>query len=125
MILQANLEVAAMLGVARSDLFKKLLGTFIVADDQGVFHLWRQMILLGFAPQECELRLVCQDGAQMWVRLQALVVLEADEVGHLRLVLNDITKYRQRKVELLAANVELVKQFEKNDRPRDVADRKP
>ena len=95
LILKANLSTAALLGVARDELPRQSLGGFIVPADQNTFYRLRQRIMDTGERQNCELRLVQRDGAQIWVQLQATAT--PDEAGgwFLQLVLSDITESKQ------------------------------
>ena len=120
LILQANLKTTTMLGVAKKDLPSRTLSRFIFAEDQDHFYRLRQLAMASRDLQECEVRLVKQDGTQMWVRLQAQVI-DGGGMQHLGLVLTDITSYKQLQRELRAANEELARQSESRYRtPIDV-----
>ena len=111
LILQANLNTITMLGVAKKDLPRRTLSNFILAEDQDRFFRLRQLAMASRDLQECEVRLVKQDGTQMWVRLHAQVI-DAEGMQHLRLVLTDITSDKQLQRELRDANGELTRQNE-------------
>ena len=111
LILQANLKTIAMLGVARKDLPTRTLSRFIFAEDQAHFYRLRELAMASRDLQECEVRLMKQDGTQMWVRLHAQVI-DAEGMQHLRLVLTDITSDKQLQRELRDANGELTRQSE-------------
>ncbi len=78
MVLEANLTIATLLGVARSDLIKQSLTRFIVGEDQDIYYLHRRRLFDTREPQVCELRMVRKDGAQFWARIEA-VVAQSDE----------------------------------------------
>ena len=111
LILQANLNTITMLGVAKQDLPRRTLSNFILAEDQDRFFRLRQLAMASGELQECEVRLVKQDGTQIWVRLHAQVI-DAEGMQHLRLVLTDITSDKQLQRELRDANGELTRQSE-------------
>ena len=54
---EANLTIAAMLGVERSALIGKPFTHFILKEDQDIFYKHRQQLLETEEPQSCELRL--------------------------------------------------------------------
>lgn len=91
LILRANLRTAAMLGVARSDLAKRALTNFVFARDQEIFTHWLQRIHSTRESQECELRLLQRDSAELVVRLQSQAMAEGGAAGHVHLVLHDIS----------------------------------
>ena len=102
-ILQANLRTAAMLGVTREDLNRQALSNFILANDQDVFYLFCQAVMVNLEPQGCELRLKRTDCTSTWVRLQGLTA--ADEAGgrHLRVVMQDISEHKQAEAALISS----------------------
>ena len=107
LIRRANLRTAAMLGVARSDLSKRALANFVRAGDQHIFADWRQRIVSTNASQECELRLIQRDGAELWVLLQSQAIAAGRAEGQMHLVLHDITGQKQVEKELLAVSTQL------------------
>ena len=120
LILQANLKTTTMLGVARKHLPSRTFSRFIFAEDQDHFFRLRQLAMASRDLQECEVRLVKQDGTQLWVRLHAQVI-DGGGMQHLGLVLTDITSYKQLQRELRDANEEVTRQSEARYRtPIDV-----
>jgi len=100
LILQANLNSAALLGVTRGDLVRQPLTRFIVTDDQEKFYLLRRQLLATGEPQTCELRLVKQDGTFLWAHLTGTPApalspshrTDADGTPALLIVLSDVTE---------------------------------
>lgn len=90
-ILQANLTAASLLGAPRNVIVKQSIFKFILKDDQDVFYLHRKQLFESGAAQECELRMVTQDGTGFWARIEATARQGPDgtPIGHV--VLNDIT----------------------------------
>ena len=88
LILEANVTAAKLLGIARGALVKQPLTRFILPEDQEIYYRHRQQLFETGAPQACELRMVRQDGAQFWVRVEATAA-----AGTLlcRAVMSDIT----------------------------------
>jgi PAS domain S-box-containing protein len=82
LILEANLTAATLLGVARGALVKQPISGFILPEDQGIYYRHRQQLFetystnLGSAgePQVLELRMLRQNGAPFWARLEAIAV---------------------------------------------------
>jgi PAS domain S-box-containing protein len=97
LILEANLTIATLLRVSRSELDKQLLSRFIFEKDQDTYYLHRKKLLETSAPQTCELRLQKTDGEVCWARMDATAAQEAD--GTCRVVLSDITRSKQAEVE--------------------------
>jgi PAS domain S-box-containing protein len=92
LILEANLTVATLLGVARGALVKQPFARFILAEDQDVFYRHSRQILETGEPRFCDLRMVKIDGEQLWVRLQAAAAQDNDGAPVYRGVLSDITE---------------------------------
>jgi len=106
-ITKANLTLAALLGVTRLSLTKRLFSHYIQHKDQDDFYRLRRKMLAAstvvvihsdpftITPAACEVRLVKSDGADCWARL--IVTPVADEHGEkiLRIAVTDITE-RQR-----------------------------
>ena len=91
LILQANLTVATLLGVARGALVKQLLTQFILKEDQDIFYLFRKRLFETGEAQSCELRMVKDDGTQFWVHLAATAAQDVGGAPELRAVLSDVT----------------------------------
>jgi PAS domain S-box-containing protein len=91
-ILEANLTAAALLGVARGALLGQLLFQFIVREDQNIADRHRNQLLATSAPQVCELRMLRQDGAYFWARLEATAARDVESGAPVcRTVVSDIT----------------------------------
>jgi PAS domain S-box-containing protein len=90
LILQANLTMAALLGVPRGTLIKQPIGKFMFGQDSGTFHLMRQQLIKTGKPMACELRLVKADGNPHWVHLAATVAPDKGGNWLLRIVVADI-----------------------------------
>ncbi len=90
MVLQANLTAATLLGLSRTTLVKQPLSQFILEADQDSYYLCRKQLLATGQRQQCELRMVVNDGAALWVQLVATLAHDADGADLMRVVLNDI-----------------------------------
>jgi PAS domain S-box-containing protein len=113
-ILEANLTVANLLGVARGALLQQPLSRFIAKADQDLYYLLRKQ--LGATPvaeaSVCEVRMVKHDGVVCWVQLAASAVEEAGGAPVCRVVVSDITARKQ----VEAARDQLVEQVESKNR---------
>lgn len=102
-ILEANLTVSRMLGLARRELVTRSLTSFLLPADQDTYALHRQRFLEAAGPHSCELRMLRGDGSELWVQLTATDVpasylaTEAGAEGppFSRLVLSDITELKR------------------------------
>ncbi len=98
LILEANLTAATLLGVARGALVSQPFNRLILPVDQDIYYLhFKQWSLLPVietgAFHICELRLMKNDGTPFWARLE--VIVTQDAVFKYRVVIIDITEYKQ------------------------------
>jgi PAS domain S-box-containing protein len=101
LILDANLTAATLLGVARGALVKRPLSHFVLPEDRDIHYRHRKTLFETGAPQVCEMRLVKEDGAQFWARLEATVAQDADGARVCRAVVSDVTERRRAEAELV------------------------
>lgn len=99
-IQQANLAAASMLGSSVGTLRNRFLTSFIARDDQDTYYLYRRQPRPPGPPPSCELRMVKNDGALLWVQLTTLVAEDADGAAELRVVMNDVTQHKQVEADL-------------------------
>lgn len=90
-ILEANLTVASLLGVARGALLTKFFATYIFPEDQDLFSLQRRQSAESLLPQQWEMRMVRPDGSFFWAELKATPTRN-DECW---IVLEDISRRKQ------------------------------
>jgi len=95
LILQTNLSAATLLGVPRGTLVKQPLSRLILKADQDNYYLYRKRIFETGEPQACELRMVKNDGTQIWARLAATVAQDAEGRPISRVVLDNITERKE------------------------------
>ncbi len=102
LILEANLTAAALLGVARGALVKRLLTQFILKDDQNIYYQHRKQLFATGMPQVCEMRMVKKDGAQFWARMEAAAAQDGESGSPVsRVVVSDITERKKVEESLL------------------------
>lgn len=106
LIVQANLQLASLLGVVRSALVNQPINHFICGEDQDRFARLRQQLLKTSARQSCELRMLRSDGTLFWAQLTATVTRETAPM--LRVMLADVSKRKQAEEQLhqLTSNLE-------------------
>lgn len=112
LIVEANLNAATLLGMARSALVKWPLSRFIVKAHQDSFYQCRRQLLETGQAQSCELQVLQGDGVTLWVRLIVSALQDGSDAPALRVVLTDISE-RKRLDEALREtnkNLELAKQ---------------
>ena len=122
-ILEANLNAATLLGVARGALVKRLFTRFLLREDQAIYHQLRKQLFetdsigslrpssvqAGQAgePQACELRMMKMNGTAFWARLEATAAQDAGGAPVCRVVLSDITGRKQVEAALQQVHDEL------------------
>ena len=107
-IVEANLRAVALFGIKRKDLIGQSLASFIVAEDEGVFHRHCHGVLKAGTRQTCEVHLREKAGAAWCLYLESLAVHE--EVGpitHWRTSLLDISDRKRAEQELGAQRSQL------------------
>ena len=93
---RANLTLAGLLGVTRSELIDKPLVQFIALEDQDSHYLNCRKLLNTGASQTCEMRLLRADGSRFWAQLDATVGPEAGgKTAELRVTVIDITERKK------------------------------
>jgi PAS domain S-box-containing protein len=92
LILETNLTMSTLLGVARGALVKQPLSRFIFPDDQDFYYLRRKQLFETVEPQTSELRMIKKDGTALWVHMAARAVQDAKGEFVLHIVIADITE---------------------------------
>jgi PAS domain S-box-containing protein len=78
MILEANLTLAAMLGVARGSMIGKPFFRFLAGDTQDVYDFYRRKPFEAKHKQIFELKLKTKDGTQFWAQLECVPAEDAE-----------------------------------------------
>ncbi|OIN91060.1 MAG: hypothetical protein AUJ20_12565 [Comamonadaceae bacterium CG1_02_60_18] len=104
LILEANLSVATMLGVARGALATQPLSRFIAKFDQDVYYHCRQQLIDTGQAQNCELQVLQGGNAKLWVKLNISAVSETTDCPVLRVILSDISDRKKLDDALYATN---------------------
>jgi PAS domain S-box-containing protein len=87
LILEANLSVAAMLGVARDNLTQIELERFIPPEEQDIYNLHLNRVIETGEMQTWEMHLIRADGSLFWTQLQTALAHK----GEYWITLNDIS----------------------------------
>jgi len=95
LIIEANLTVANLLGVTRSDLTGQPMTRFIHKEEQDIFYIHRKQLFDTDMPQAFELRMVKDNGSDFWARLEAATVQEACGTPVCRVVISNINEYKR------------------------------
>ncbi len=104
LILQANLSAATLLGITRGELVRRPLSRFILREDQDIYFLHSKRLAGADQVQSCELRMLRQDGAPVWVHLTATTAQGADGAPELLVVLNDISARKRQEMLLVKSD---------------------
>jgi len=91
LILQANLAAATLLGATRATLVKQPISRFIFKADQDTWYLHRKLLAETGQAQSLELRLLRQDGTQVWVQVAASAANDAAGPPVILIVLSDVS----------------------------------
>ncbi|SPF40536.1 PAS/PAC sensor hybrid histidine kinase (fragment) [Candidatus Desulfosporosinus infrequens] len=109
-ILEANLTITELLGLARGALIKQSFSRLIHKEDKDNYYMVRKRLFETGSPQECELRMMKKDETALWAHLSATVAQDADGTPLCRLALTNITNLKnsedalkEREEELLIA----------------------
>jgi len=89
LILEANLTLAALLGVARGALVERPLRRFVLKQDEDIYYRHIRQLFETAAPQSYELRMVKTDGTQFWAHLDATAAQDEGGAPVCRVVLSD------------------------------------
>lgn len=97
LILDANTTTASLLGTERNALVKQPITRLISAEDQDIYYLHHRQVLATGQAQECELRLVRQDGAHSvcWVQLAEISAWAQNGAPVVRVTFSDISARKQ------------------------------
>ena len=95
LIMDANITVASLLGIAPSEVVKKPISQFVFKEDQDIYFLHSKELFETQTRQACELRMVKTDGTIFWVRMEATVAHNSDDTPICRAVISDITERKQ------------------------------
>jgi diguanylate cyclase (GGDEF)-like protein/PAS domain S-box-containing protein len=109
LLVEANLTLANMLGVARSELINRPVFLCFRNEDRLASHQMRQQLLVIGETHTCELQLARSDGSSLFVQLTATSAQD-DHFGRVnRFVLTDVTKLKE-----VAIEVQTAKEYAEN-----------
>ncbi|MGV8905200.1 MAG: PAS domain-containing protein [Acetobacterium sp.] len=116
-ILESNFTLSTLLGRTRGALKGQIISNFIYSEDQDIYYLSSNRLFETKAPQECELRLLKEDGSFIWINLAAIAVSDEEGDFEFRVVVKDITERKnieyllcasEKKYRLITENVSSV-----------------
>ncbi len=104
-IMEANLTVASMLGVERSNLIGNHLSKFITEDTADVFHLGINHLIKERLLQTIELRFVKKDGLEFNAKLDCTICTETGvNFNYIHVAVSDISQRKLAEEALAAEN---------------------
>lgn len=107
LIQQANLTVANLLGMHRSELIKQPLSKLILNTDQDVFYLNHKKLFKSNEPQSFDLQMIKNDHTTFWANLVIKVsgsnISNDQNVPELLVLLSDITERKKAEQEVHSA----------------------
>lgn len=107
LIVEANLTVSSLLGVARGALAKQPPRRFILKDDQDIYYRHSRQLFETGAPQDFDLRMVKSDGTVFWAHLTTIAANDVDGRRVYRVTLTDVTDSRHMLERIQILNAEL------------------
>lgn len=93
-ITDANLTVAALLGIEQDVLIGQPISRFMVEEDSDSYYLQRKQLIKSSEPDVCELRMVMNNGSHFWARLATSAVHIRDSTPVFRVTISDITEVK-------------------------------
>ena len=112
-ILEANLTVCGLLGRARAFLMGKPFASFVNEEDGNTLYLHFRQVLETQSKQTCDIRLAKNDGSQIPLRLDSLVLGSQDGSPTVfRTTVSDITRRRHAEEALYASELRYRRLFE-------------
>ncbi|MDA3791960.1 MAG: PAS domain S-box protein, partial [Desulfobacula sp.] len=122
---EANLALAAMLGVARTVLPGQPFSRFVLKEDQNIFYEHRQQLLKTEVFQSCELRLVKKGGDTFYVRLESIVIKNREQdLRQIKAAVSDITERKASEDELASYRNHLTELVEQRTAELSVSSKK-
>ena len=112
LIQEVNLTASTLLGVTRGALVGKPITRFIHKEDQDVYCLNCKKLFANDTPKVFELRMVKKDATSFWVRLNVTLSPDSVDTPECRIVLSDITDYKQKEEALPESEEQFRKLFE-------------
>jgi len=92
LILECNLTAATLLERPQSAFIKQPITQFILKEDQDIYYLHSKQVFKTKMSQECDLRMLKNDGSALWVHLATTAVGDAGVATVCRIVMSDITE---------------------------------
>ncbi|MCX6067953.1 MAG: PAS domain-containing protein [Chloroflexi bacterium] len=92
--MEANLTVAVLLDLSRTELLKQPLPRFIRKEDADRYYLLSKQLIKTGTPQTCQLGMVRTDGVEFWACLDMNAAHGADGESFCLVAISDITAHK-------------------------------
>lgn len=112
LIQEVNLTAATLLGMTKAALVGKPISRFLHKEDQDIYYLNCKNLFGDHTPLVFELRMVKKDTTTFWARLDAAPSSDPSGVSVCRIVLSDITEFKQKDEALRKSEEQFRKLFE-------------
>lgn len=107
LVTEANLTVAALLGVGRDALVNQPFTRFLHPIDQDVYHLHRRNWVRSGERQTFDVRMRTSDGTPFWAELVATVAAGADGAKVERVIVTDVSDRKRLELAMVDKHAEL------------------
>ena len=94
-VLEANLTIGGLLGMARGALVGRRFSEFVHKEDQDTFYLVRKKLFENGEAQAFSARMVRNDGTHFWAYLETTAVRDEEGSALCRLTVSDISDRKQ------------------------------
>ncbi len=91
----ANLTATTLLGVNRSAVLKTPFTSYIKKGDRDIYFRFHKALFENTIPQECELRMINNNGQVFWAHLKAAIATDEEKMVTCRMVITDITERKK------------------------------
>ena len=120
-VMESNLTAATLLGVSRINLVKQRLSQHIHKEDMDIYYFHRKKLFETMEPEECELRILRNDGTSFWGHMKATIVTE-EGLPVCRLILSNISARKEAEFALMESQSILKAAFENSQAGIAIAD---
>jgi PAS domain S-box-containing protein len=99
LIVQANLTLATLCGVARSGLVNRPFSQYVLADDQDTYYVARRQIIADGAPQSYDLRMTRANEPSWYAHLMVTVAEDEHGAVELHIAVSDVSARKRAEAE--------------------------
>jgi len=100
LILECNLTAAKLLERPRNTFIKQPITQFILKEDQDIYYLHNKQVFETKMSQECDLRMLKNDGSALWIHLSTTAVQNVEGDTVCRIVMSNITERKHAEDEI-------------------------